>query len=358
MTLSWTYAGVDTSWPQAAYKPGAESFVIVGAFSDDGAAPFTQSTYHEQVDAAHAAGKGCGIYCFNGAMDPAAFAQYCKNNLYNFGANDTVWIDIESPNAYSPARALAFANEFKALTGIMPGNYINVSEDKGENWSANVAAGQLLWLAYPGAWPGAEYWPDAQIAMWQYTISGGVDRDYSQYTQPQIRALQNGGHATPPTGKGLDPDMYLAWDTAGTGYLVTDFGQYVFGKENIGGDTPPAEYALFERLLAGSPAAIPTFNAEEMAIMNQINNEIIAASFKTYDPAPVAPTLTPAQITAIVTGVVSGLAASGSATAVTDAQLTTALTAALATVPSAVVAAEGKALSGGVVAAEEAPEAE
>jgi hypothetical protein len=62
--------------------------------------------------------------------------------------------------------------------GVAPGIYLNQSLMNGSDWSAVVAAGSPLWIAYYNPTPPAiKWWPT--WTLWQYT-SNPIDRDRSQ----------------------------------------------------------------------------------------------------------------------------------------------------------------------------------
>jgi hypothetical protein len=213
---NYPYRGVDTSWPQGKYAPGSEAFIIVGAFTDDGGTMRVQDTYHEQVDAALAAGKDVGIYCFNGSSDPEAYADFCCENLYEFGAGHTMWLDDETQSnkhpAWTPAQNLVAANEFKSRLGLLPGTYFDVAEMTTYDWSDNAAEGQLAWLAWPSTTQHAMKW-FSEAAMWQYGSAGGIDHDYAAYSQPEMRAMMNG---TDPKEDAMPLVQLLQLPTAST----------------------------------------------------------------------------------------------------------------------------------------------
>jgi lysozyme len=180
--------GVDVSYAQGNYRPGSEAFVIVNA-SRANIGLAVGSQYHNQVANARAAGKHVGHYFFNGNVDPVRCANYfCDNLSYQDG--DSLWLDVEAEGstgtpAWNPSQALAFLNQVKARIGVVPGVYLNRSLMDGFNWSAVVAAGAPLWIAYYNpAPPPIRWWPTWTV--WQYT-STPIDRNKAQ--GPMVAAL-------------------------------------------------------------------------------------------------------------------------------------------------------------------------
>ena len=174
--------GVDVSWVQGNYRPGAESFVIVNASRGNQGYLQVGSAYRAQVANARAAGKHVGHYFFNGNLDPAACADFfVKNLLYQPG--DSLWLDCEAePSsgtyAWGPAQAAAFNARVMAQGLPCPGTYLNRSLMDGANWSPFVAQGARLWIAYynPSP-PPIKWWPT--WTLWQYT-STPMDRNRAQ----------------------------------------------------------------------------------------------------------------------------------------------------------------------------------
>jgi hypothetical protein len=165
------FDGVDVSYAQGNYRPGAESFVICNA-SRANIGLAVGSMYRQQVANARAAGKHVGHYFFNGNIDPTICADFFVNNL-TYQAGDSLWLDVESEAstgtvAWSPTQALAFLVRVKARLGVMPGVYLNRSLMDGQNWSTVVAFGAALWIAYYNPTPPPiKWWPDWSV--WQYT---------------------------------------------------------------------------------------------------------------------------------------------------------------------------------------------
>lgn len=303
--MAWAHTGVDVSWPQNSYMPTGQGFEIVGAFTNDGGGAFvTHQTYHTQVDNAIGLGEDHGIYIFNGPGDQAvAFAQYCAANLYRFGPNDSVWLDVETQSngnpAYTPAQALAFIQEFHRLTGIIPGVYLNASEMNSFDWSALVAYGVLLWLAYYHPYlPPLKWWSVA--TMQQYT-STPLDQDYSLLTQAEIRIKQEGNTAMTPEQAAQLLQVYNQTQQI-TNALFFGGGSMKDGGHSI-------SQSLADIHLLEGHLAITLTDAQAATIATQIASHL---------PVQVAP---------------SDIAA--------------ALQASFTALPAAVVAAEGKALANG-----------
>lgn len=173
--------GVDVSYAQGDYRPGAEDFVIVNA-SRANIGLAVGSRYRNQVANARAAGKHVGHYFFNGNVDPVTCANFFVNNL-DYRPADSLWLDVESERAtstvaWTPGQALAFINAVVARGLPTPGVYLNQSLMDGFNWSAVVATGAKLWIAYYNASPPPiAWWPTWSV--WQYT-STPIDRNRAQ----------------------------------------------------------------------------------------------------------------------------------------------------------------------------------
>jgi hypothetical protein len=173
--------GVDVSYAQGNYKPGAEDFVIINA-SRANIGLAVGSQYRNQVANARAAGKHVGHYFFNGNVDPVRCANYFVDNL-SYQAGDSLWLDVEhepstSTVAWSPTQALAFINQVRARLGVVPGVYLNKSLMDSSDWSAVVATGAPLWIAYYNPTPPPiRWWPTWTV--WQYT-STPIDRNKAQ----------------------------------------------------------------------------------------------------------------------------------------------------------------------------------
>jgi GH25 family lysozyme M1 (1,4-beta-N-acetylmuramidase) len=193
--------GIDVGTSQAGLNFNAQpgSFVIVKA-SGANVGLYVAPHYRDEVDGARAAGKEIGHYFFNGNRDPRACAEYFFANLHDFRSGDVLVLDIEgerstSTGAWSASQALAFATRVKELTGVSVGIYLNLSLMRGDNWAALVALGCWLWIAYPGSEPSIAWWPT--WTMWQYTIAGGVDQNYSKLTLAEIRGSTTAPSSSP-----------------------------------------------------------------------------------------------------------------------------------------------------------------
>lgn len=213
--------GVDVSYAQGNYRPGTEDFVIVNA-SRANIGLAVGSKYRNQVANARAAGKHVGHYFFNGNVDPVRCANYFVDNLA-YVKGDSLWLDVEAEGstntpAWSPAQALAFVNQVKARTGVTPGVYLNQSLMNSHDWSAVVATGAPLWIAYYNPRPPAiRWWPT--WAVWQYT-STPIDRNRAQVPLTSTA----GGNATPIQEKEGDdmPRYQITPDS-------TNQAQYLYG---------------------------------------------------------------------------------------------------------------------------------
>lgn len=227
--------GVDVSWPQGNYVPApGHQFVGVGAVSADGGKPFVQSTYHQQVSNAHAAGKPVLHYAFNGRYDPAALADYLMNNLFDFRAGDGIALDVESSEkgtypAYNPAQGMAFTIRIAARRGISTqaarvAIYGPIAEMAKAGWGALEKAGCWLWLAWPGAESKIRLGEWSTWTMWQYTISGGVDQDYTKIPLQQIVG-------SAPSRSDEDEPMYFLATSASDDKVIVAGWSY----EKVGG---------------------------------------------------------------------------------------------------------------------------
>lgn len=193
------FYGVDISYAQGNYQPNTESFIIINA-SRANVGLVVGSMYHTQVQTARAHGKEVGHYFFNGNIDPVTCANFFVDNLYDLRSGDVLVLDVESEGstgtvAWSPAQTLAFAKQVKARTGVTIGVYLNRSLMDGADWSAVVAYGCWLWIAYYNSTPPPiKWWPS--WTLWQWT-SVGVDKNQAKQSLAQIRTSVTGGGATP-----------------------------------------------------------------------------------------------------------------------------------------------------------------
>ena len=178
---------VDVSWPQGDYMPASGIVVGMGAWSLDGGKPFIQTTYHEDVDNAHAKGDRVVHYAFNGrtdSMSPEAFADYCFANLYGWKSGDGIALDVEtSEKGKYPAWSPALAERWRArmvahIFGLCPGIYGPESEMTKPGWGALEKAGCWLWIAWPGAASEIRLGEWSRWHMWQFSTAGGIDHDH------------------------------------------------------------------------------------------------------------------------------------------------------------------------------------
>jgi hypothetical protein len=201
-------SGIDTSYIQGNFTPSGVNFTIINASRANNGGLGVGSYYHAQVDNARSAGVEIGHYFFNGDGDGTATATQCADffvdNLYGYRTGDALVLDVEYEEssgtvAWNPSQVLAFAQRVFERTGVKIGVYLNLSLIRGSDWSAVVAFGCWLWVA----WPGDESeivtgaWPD--WTMWQYTIVDNLDRNYSKAPLAQL----SGGSTSQP----LDEDM-------------------------------------------------------------------------------------------------------------------------------------------------------
>lgn len=330
---------VDVSWPQGNYAPGSEAGEFVAATSGDGGSLFVQSTFVQDVANARAAGKAVGFYHFNGAEDAAASAEafWAAISPY-WRPGDLLALDIESYNggttpAQSPAWALAFATRLAQLVGLTVaalrlGIYGNRSTMGAPGWGALETAGCWLWLAAPGGYP--ENTPCGEWSHWtvlQYDIAGNVDQDESESTFAQIAGVL----AAPVKKKEVDM-VYIASAGRGGG-VVGPTGFY--GPLSVASEEAQVALATY-----GAPSTTFSDRQFDVARQTAIN---IGAQFASAVAAQITTSLDPAKVAAAV------VAALPKTTAPDQAALTAAITAAvsaqLATLPAAVIAAEGKKLS-------------
>lgn len=303
---------VDVSWPQANYTPDdAESGVIVAATSADGGSCFTQSTFVGDILNARRVGKPAGFYHFNGPGSATAQADYFWSVIKPYyRRGDVLALDIESSSggtvpAMSSVWAAEFMNRLASNIGVTTHQlrlliYGNRSDMRAAGWGALESAGCLLWLAAPGGYP-----ENTAVGEWthwtllQYSTAGNIDRDESELTFAQIAGL----------GDEMTPEQ--------ANWLLQSFNAIFSGGSSMkdGGKSISQSLADIHALLT-KLVAVPT----------------------------VTPTiaLTDDQVTVLASSIAAKLPVS-----VSPADVAAALKPALDALPSAVVAAEGQALSNG-----------
>lgn len=283
--------GVDVSYAQGNYRPGAESFVIVNA-SRANIGLAVGSEYRNQVANARAAGKHVGHYFFNGNIDPVVCADYFVANLL-YQPGDSLWLDSEAEAgtgtvAWNPQKSLAFINRVKAHGLPAPGMYLNRSLMDGFDWSAVVAAGAALWIAYYNpAPPPIRWWPT--WTLWQYT-STPIDRNKAQVaslaelgsnpleddlTPDQDRkltsifnALFSGGNSMKDGGKSVSQS--LAEIHASTVKVDPVFDAVFRGGNSMLDDKKSISQSLAEIHAASTPGAGIDYDALGTAIVSKL----------------------------------------------------------------------------------------
>ncbi|GAA4175725.1 GH25 family lysozyme [Gryllotalpicola koreensis] len=218
---------VDVSWPQGDYS-GGSVLIGIGAWSLDGGKPFVQSTYHRQVDNARRNGLRVIHYAFNGrtdAMSPAAFADYCYANLYDWRAGDGIALDVESSERGKyPSWSIAQADQFRAQlskrmlecdVNLRLGIYGSRSDMGRAGWGAQEKLGCWLWIAWPGWTSGAAYGEWSKWYMLQYSTAGGIDHDH---VDPELLTILDSQEDDMPLTQ-ADANLVASALAANTGFL-------------------------------------------------------------------------------------------------------------------------------------------
>lgn len=229
--------GFDSSWIQGNYQPPAwASFGIANA-SRANVGLTVGSHYHEQVNNFRNAGIEVGHYFFNGNIDPTTCADFFVDNLHDFRAGDTLWLDCEGEagtgtSAWTGGNAFVWIQRVIARLGVPAGSvgvYANASVLNAGDWGPVAALGCPLWVAAWGFTPDADtIAPWADWAVWQDGNRDGVDHNLAKTA---LAAFS--GAAIPTARQRKDEDMYLEWDTNGTGYLITSRGVLALGSMGI-----------------------------------------------------------------------------------------------------------------------------
>jgi hypothetical protein len=282
------YEGVDTSFWNGNFTPSAPAtFNIINASRANNGGLGVGSQYHTQVDNARSVGCEVGHYFFNGNIDVAACARFFVANLYDFRkGRDVIVLDSEAEpstgtRAWTPSQVLLWAQIVTQLLGIpmsTVGVYLNRSLMTGYDWSAVVAAGIWLWIAYPGSNPGSiSYWPD--WTMWQYTSAGGLDRNKSKKTLAQIA----GGSGALPDQEEEQDMRYINCPDRGSA-LVSETGFYMYTAD-IYGPTQTESRVAAAKLFQGIDVT-----AREWDIIRQDRLNLAAAKAAEEKPAPAVDT--------------------------------------------------------------------
>ena len=141
-----------------------------------------------------------------------------------------------------------------------------------------LAAAVAYWSATEGWWPHRDGAPTNWTVIGHrevYSIHGGSyatacpgGMDLNLVTS-RAQALRNGagpagGGTTPIQNKPKENKMYLAWDTGGTGWLVTEDGWAGLPSMQV--------YNLFKRLIVSNQSADrpESFNRAEVDMMNNV----------------------------------------------------------------------------------------
>lgn len=327
------YTGIDVSYAQADYHPGAENFVIINASRANNGPLEIGSYYHEQVDNALAAGKEIGHYFFNGNQDAPTCARFFIANLYRYAPGHLLVLDVESEPAsgtvaWSPAQVLQFAQVVHAATGEWITVYLNQSIMLNSDWSAVVAAGCPLWIAYySSSAPSVRYWPAWSI--WQHA-SVPLDQNVAQETL-----------ATIAQGKGpeMTPEEHT-WLLAVYQAVFSGGPSMPDGNRSVGqslADIAAHSRAKVSRSSKSAPVALPANGAAVAVTVEQDNADTNTMVRELLTkPAVVAP---PVDVAALAAAVVAELTAKLPTQTITADQIVDDLARRLAPVAAAVAPA-------------------
>lgn len=251
----YTLEGPDTSWVQGNLNPAnfPGQFAVVNA-SRANVGLAVGSYYRQQIDAFRAAGRHCGHYFFNGNISPTLCATFFVNNLYA-QEGDTYHLDVEDEPGtgtahWTPGQVLEFDDVLFARTGKhLKSVYLNRSIRDAHDWSAVVARGIQLWLAYYNATlPALDEW--GQPVVWQYTSAG---YDHNRATDD----LLSDSPVAPPQPE--DDDVPLLITSPGRGYFVIGAG-YSYKLRN--GEDLAAALLIVSKTIAGNDRQVDLWNAQ------------------------------------------------------------------------------------------------
>ena len=186
-----TIYGIDVSHYQAT-TPSlvGRSFLIAKATEGGTVDPM----FDKHIAVAKGMHRVTGAYCFNRADLPIdyqlnAFIQAAvpKVDLYALDCEEEV---IAGTQRFSVAQAKAFMDGFRKRTGLPIGLYMSESPYRSGGYKA--AGHDWLWIAhYNTPKPGIPY------DIWQYSSSGGLDKDRFEGTLQELLAL--GVPTAPPS---------------------------------------------------------------------------------------------------------------------------------------------------------------
>jgi len=320
---------------------GVKRAVIKAGGADSGT--YKDADHDANVANARAAGLGIDHYWFNGPGDPAAharlFLQYAQPRVA-----DKLWYDIENegsmPHA-TPANALTFGQTTKSIAGILAGLYMSSSVTKAADWSANVAAGQELWVAdygantgSPGKVPTVGYWKS--WTYWQYTSVAHIGA-----LGPLDESLANGAVVTVSSTTQEDDlsasevqqiSVDIQRGTRARLFYNTQTKKYFAVNWNLPSGDPSK--ILYANAGAGQVTSWYNFElvgdqtANAIKVTTAQENEIIGLAHGTDSAYNGAPSLAK-QVESAIASVITTQLAKVSTPTISTAELQTALTAAL-----------------------------
>lgn len=200
--------GIDVSvWNGWPYNPVTQSafdvakFVIVKATEGTG---YVNQHCDKQYQHAKANGKLLGTYHYANGGSPAAEARYYYDNIKGYIGEAIPCLDWESGgNAAwgSTTWAYDFCEKFHQLSGVWPMIYVQASalnqvrkcSSKCALWVAGYPTNEASWTVPPFPYDVSGW----AISVWQFSSGGGIDRNYSQLTAAQWKAIANGDKKRP-----------------------------------------------------------------------------------------------------------------------------------------------------------------
>jgi lysozyme len=184
--------GIDVSSYQAALNVNAVpiDFIIIKATGGTGYVNPHCDAHYQQ---AKAGGKLRGVYHFYsdgfGGDDPIAEADYFVNNVQGYVGDAILVLDWErggNPHFSDTGKAKAWLDRVYARTGVKPLIYMSLSVINELDWSAVIAGGYGLWVAYyianstpitnfamdSGRDPNPHWDGAVNDCIWQFTSTG------------------------------------------------------------------------------------------------------------------------------------------------------------------------------------------
>ena len=324
----------------AALKAAGVSRAIAKVGGGD-AGVYVDSMWRQNLAGIRSHGMQLGSYFFNGPGDtPTQAADFQVANS-DWRPGDWLCIDVEGHGiAYTPAQALEWVNRMRwhGVPAVDLWVYMSESVENSEDWSAVVATGANLWVAayrsnngQPGTPPHLVHWKS--WGLWQFTSNGTAPGVNGRVDMSQVAPGFAGSNVTPlevelpaysllAVKDGTLVNTWIYLGLPGSFVLSGDAGNNLAEKETI--------------CAINGVADVPTLEAGVIRI-STVAAQIIIGHIA------VSPTAIDANALAAQLGPLIG----HTDPAALAAAVTTALAPQLASIPAAVVKAEGSALSNG-----------